>query len=491
MNTNNNQQKDYLTNMIGADLIKAKELDAETKKKAHAGKTFWQILRKLLSYILPVNFRERAGLDDDAKVTKKLQVVITIDEILETAKKHNWGLCTKDGFIYVYNGKYWQEVKPENFKPFLAYAAIKMGVPVFDAKYHLFKEELYKQFWASSSLPIPESESSKKATLINLLNGTFEITAEKQVLREPRQNDFLTHLLPFEYNPNAECPIFNKYLNRVVPDIDCQKVLSEYLGYIFIRDLKLEKVLILCGSGSNGKSVFFEIVNALLGRENICSYSLQNLTKSEGYQRAKLSNKLLNYASEINGVREASIFKQLVSGEPVEARQIYGDPFMMENYAKLMFNCNEPPKDVENTEAFKRRLLLTPFNQTIEEWEQDPELAKKIIATELSGVFNWVLDGLRRLQEQKKFTESAEIKALMDIYRRESDNVAIFIDEEGYTKSADEFISLKDLYNRYRIFCQENGYYPCVSSRDMSNRFSKAGFFIKRIAQGRVVYAKK
>src|SRR5690606_16817975 len=110
-----------------------------------------------------------------------------------------------------------------------------------------------------------------------------------------------------------------------------------------------------------------------------------------GYARAMLANKLLNYATEINGKLETSTFKQLVSGEPVEARLPYGEPFTLTNYAKLIFNCNELPKDVEQTHAYFRRFLIVPFEVTIPGTEQDKELSKKIIESELSGVFNWVL----------------------------------------------------------------------------------------------------
>ena len=375
----------------------------------------------------------------------------------------------------------------EDFKPFLADASMRMGVPVLEAKYHQFKDELYKQFLSASNLPTPET---KQNVLINLLNGTFEITDDRQELRDQRREDFIKYQLPFEYNPDAQCPMFDKYLTRCVPDADCRKVLAEYLGYIFVNNLKLEKALILYGSGANGKSVFFEIVNAILGDDNICSYSLQNLTKYDSYQRAELSNKLLNYASEINGKLEASIFKQLVSGEPVEARQIYGKPFVMRDYGKLMFNCNELPKEVEQTNAFFRRFIIIPFNQTIPESEQDPELAKKIIASELSGVFNWLLDGLCRVLAQRKFTQSEMVQDQVDAYRRESDSVAMFIEEEGYSPAIDDFVFLKALYGDYKTFCCDNGYKTC-SIRTFSERIKMIGFLTERKTPGNVVYAKK
>ena len=473
--------------MIEGDLEKAKQLHTQAKQDAMTGKSYQLVLEGLRSQINRVDFREKAGLDEGDKIPRKLYVVIAIDEIISTAIINNWGLCTKDGFIYVFNGKYWQVVNADDFKPFLASAAIKMGVPTLEAKYHQFKDELYKQFLSVANLPTPES---KKTVLINMLNGTFEITDQKQKLREQRREDFIKYQLPFEYNPKATCPIFDKYLLRVLPDEDCRKVLAEYMGYIFINNLKLEKALILYGSGANGKSVFFKIANAILGDENICSYSLQNLTKYESYQRAELSNKLLNYASEINGKLETSIFKQLVSGEPVEARQIYGRPFVMREYGKLMFNCNELPKEVEQTHAFFRRFLIIPFDQTIPESEQDPELEKKIISSELSGVFNWILDGLRRLLAQKKFTLSKIIEEQINTYRKESDSVAMFVDEEGYKPATGDYILLKTLYGEYKTFCTDNGYRMC-SGRVFSKRVRVLGFQTGRVSQGIVVYAKK
>jgi len=482
-----NGAADYI-GLIGGELEKAKHLQVEAKQKALTGKSYQKVLSELLHQIKQVDFRERAGLDDGDKMSRKLYVVISIEEVISTAIANNWGLCTKDGFIYVFNGKYWQVVNAEDFKPFLAEAAIKMGVPVLEAKYHQFKDELYKQFLSASNLPTLEQ---KRNVLINLQNGTFEITNDSQELREQRREDFIKYQLPFEYNPDAKCPMFDKYLNRVVPDEDCRKVLAEYLGYIFINNLKLEKALILYGSGANGKSVFFEIVNAILGDENICSYSLQNLTKYDSYQRAELANKLLNYASEINGKLEASIFKQLVSGEPVEARQIYGKPFVMRDYGKLMFNCNELPKEVEQTTAFFRRFIIIPFNQTIPEAEQDPELAKKIIGSELSGVFNWALDGLRRLLSQKKFTQSAMVREQVEAYRKESDSVAMFIDETGYTQTNGlPNIALKSMYGDYKPYCLDNGYKAC-SLKTFSERIRMLLFKTEKTRDGVIVHAKK
>ena len=263
------------------------------------------------------------------------------------------------------------------------------------------------------------------------------------------------------------------------------------MGFVFIKHgsnrLKEEKALILYGTGANGKSVFFEVVSALLGSENTSNYSLQSLTNDNGYFRAKLANKLVNYGSEINGKLESSLFKQLVSGEPVEARLPYGQPFILKQYAKLIFNSNELPKDVEHTNAYFRRFLIIPFDITIPPEKQDKTLHVKIIEKELSGVFNWVLDGLNRLLEQKRFTHCDAIKKAVEQYKSQSDSVKMFIDENNYKSHATEYRLIKDLYDDYRIYCIEDGFKP-VNKSNFIKRLSSIPVLVNRLNIGNVAY---
>lgn len=481
-----------ILSVIKADAQKAEQQFKDNKELKKAkylrADSCRQVLSALTDQLKQVDFREWANLDNGDKITCKIYIVGTIDEIIKAATVNNWGLGIKNGFTYLFNGKYWQPLDLDTLKLFLANAAQKLGVPNIEANYHRFRDELYKQF--SAVLNIDTPEQPKGVTLINLQNGTFEISDEGQKLREYRREDFLKYQLPFEYDPEAKAPIFDRYLKRVLPDENCRKVLAEYIGYIFTSGLKLEKVAILYGGGSNGKSVFFDIIKALIGKDNICSYSLQSLTKNDSYERADLANKLLNYASEINGKLEAHIFKQLASGEPVQARQIYGQPFTMENYAKLMFNCNELPKDVENTEAFFRRFLIIPSTQTISKEEADPELSQKIISSELSGVFNWMLDGLRRLLSQKRFSDAELIDAQLAEYRKESDSVLMFIEDEGYIKDTNKSVLVKTLYNEYIMYCTNNGYTHC-SNKTLLKRLRGNGYFTQKTMYGQVVYMTK
>ena len=419
--------------------------------------------------------------------TKNHYLIICIEQLLKTAELNQWGLCKKNGNVFLYNGYYWSEIAKENFQFFLGDVALKMGVERFKGKIHTFKDELHKQFMSDAYLSSPKVKPN--SVLINLSNGTFEIQGDKRGLRTFDRKDFITHQLPFEYDDKATAPLFQKYLDEVLPDQDKQKVFAEYCGYIFIKPsvLKLEKMLILFGTGANGKSVFFEILNALLGNENVSNYSLQSLTNDNGYFRAKIGNKLVNYASEVNGKLETDIFKQMASGEPIEARLPYGDPFILTEYAKLIFNCNELPKDVEHTNAYFRRFLIIGFDITISEDKQDKELANKIIKNELSGVFNWVLKGLDRLLEQKNFSKCEAIDNARIDYEKQSDSVQLFITEFEFKTSADEYILISLLYPQYKSFCIEDGYRP-VGKTKFIQRLKHYKIYVNRINVGNVAY---
>lgn len=449
----------------------------------------YDILDSLLKQIEPVDFRQLVA---EPKICERHYVIYTVEIIISLAEKNDWGLCRNQNEIYIYNGSYWTQLDKNLFQTFLLKSAQRMGVPIISSKYFQFGEKLFKQFMMQSYLQTPPLNSD--VVLINLLNGTYEIHNGKGQLREFRKEDFLTYQLAFAYDTNATAPIFDKYLFRVLPDESCRKVLAEYIGLLFIKTgnpiLKEEKALLLYGSGANGKSVFFEIVNGMLGFENVTNHSLQDLTNESGYHRAQLANKLVNYASEINGKLESSIFKQLVSGEPVSARLPYEKPFHLTQYARLIFNCNELPKEVEHTAAYFRRFLIIPFDVTIPPEEQDKSLHNKIIENELAGVFNWVLAGLGRLLEQKKFTDCDVAQKAVEDYRLQSDSLRQFIDDEGYESDVDNREKIVDLYADYKYYCQDNGFFR-LTKPNFIKRLKSCGIMVQQINIGNVAYLRK
>ncbi|GGK37891.1 MULTISPECIES: DNA primase family protein [Flavobacteriaceae] len=420
------------------------------------------------------------------KVTKDQYVIITVDQFLKKLKDEGYELIAKNEEIFIYNGAFWEKVEYDTIKKILYVISTKFKVPKFKAKHYSFRDELFRQLKTTIVTP---NFSDEKPIRINVLNGTIEVEGQKINMLNFNQDHFLTYQLSFVFDPNAEASKFQKYLDEVLPDKSLQLVLAEFIGSIFIKNgsgIKLEKALILTGGGSNGKSVFFEIINALLGPENICNFSLGSLTDSSGYSRAQIENKLLNFSSEIDRKMNIAIFKQLTSNEPVEARHPYGRAHQIKNYAKLAFNTNSLPKDVESTKAFFRRFIIIPFNIVIKEEDQDKELHTKIINHELSGVFNWVMKGLARVINQKGFTHSISIVEQVKNYETESDTVRVFMEEFEYEKSTDCKYRVKDLYHTYKDFCKDDGYKP-LNNKEFCKSLKNMGFYFIRKNYGQAV----
>ena len=389
--------------------------------------------------------------------------------MLQIAEDRKWGFGQMYDYTYVYNGAYWKQCSKSDMKMFLSDVAVKMGYPDYKVTHYEFAANLLKQFLSYAHITMPKALEGK--VLINLQNHTFEFGPDGWRSKEFNPTDFMTYQLQFDYNKTATCPLFDKFLLKVLPDVSSRMVLQEFAGYIFTK-LNHEKCLVLTGSGGNGKSVFFNILNALVGKNNTLNYSLGQF--SHEYKRAKLTDVLLNYSSERGFDLNPDIFKTLVSGEPIQAREPHGKSFTIYNLVKFIINCNELPSIIEDTEAFFRRFLIIQFNVKITEEEKDIHLAEKIIKNELPSVFNWLLTGLERVMEHG-FTqcESSE-KALKD-FRKQADSVQQFIEEQRYIISDKSKVTLSGLYDEYKNFCRDNKY-RALGRNKFSQILERKGF---------------
>jgi len=457
---------------------------------------YWQIKGKEEEYNTVIELQEILDNSEDIrkktdarKVLKKLEpkihdkITLIINNLLMTAQNIGTEIGTRNYCYYNYNPDkgYWVLLIGEEIECLLSNAAQKSGFDSLEASYTSTIKKLLDQFIQSSVIPFPSRNGSEKSEeiKINLRNGTFVIGENSQELLDFDSKDFFTYVLPFDHNPEATCPIFDLFLDEVMPDKKAQMVMAEYIGYIFTKNLKLEKCLVLVGGGANGKSVFFNIINALLGPENVSSYSLSNLSGDKEYYRAELGNVLLNYSSELGGKNcDLDMVKQLISNEPVGARSPFGKPFTISNYCRFLFNTNILPRNVEQSYAYFRRFMFLEFDITIAKDKRDPDLANKIIGSELSGVFNWVLEGLRRLNLQRDFTFSEKIESALNKTWKESDNTALFMENKGYKPSIKKYETLKNLYSEYKQFCIENGYHS-VSNIEFKRRLLLQKFTVE------------
>jgi putative DNA primase/helicase len=345
----------------------------------------------------------------------------------------------------------------------------------------LFKQAVQDGFFVERNLT--------RQSIINLKNGSLVLNEDGVTLKPFDYRDFLTHQLDFEHDSKAINNLFLTYLEQVLPNVDTRRTLQQVAGYLFIKGLKMEKIFFLFGTGANGKSVFFEVLSGVIGSDNISNYSLESLTDDKGYHQAMIKDKIVNYGTDIRLTQiDAGMFKTLASGEPIEARLPYRDPFMMTDYAKLIFNVNRMDSaNIEHTHGFYRRLLIIPFNNTIQDEHQDRDLHKKILM-DRAGVMNWIIEGAEQVIKNRNIFISEECEKFKKQFLKESDSVAMY--EADLLESMPGNIYFKtvaDAYLDYKLYCKDVGQNYPLGRNNFVKRMEALGFEKTHKEQGRML----
>lgn len=304
--------------------------------------------------------------------------------------------------------------------------------------------------------------------------------------------------LPYEYDALAGCVLWKKFLDRVLPSKVYQKILQEFLGSLFVsrKLVKMETMMILYGNGSNGKSVIFNTVVGILGKDSVSSFGIDELT-GKGQERkrniASINGKRLNYSSESRHMTlkgDSGTLKALISGEPIEARPMYGDNFTVDEIPHIMVNANVLPNVDDWTYGMRRRICILPFTEQISKEEQNKELSREL-RDEYSAIFNWILDGRDSFARNGyKLSESLELEDFMEDYEHSFNNVTRFMKEEGFAPCLRDkhdvtpvWMKATALYKKYKTWVALN-FEILEPVRAFTSKLKDAGFKTRRVSTG-------
>jgi len=299
---------------------------------------------------------------------------------------------------------------------------------------------------------------------VPLENGLFLFRrngSEKPSLQPHTPKYFALTRLPYEYDPDAKCETWRSFLHDVMLGRDeYVRLLQQWAGYLLRPDLREQKFLLCCGEGANGKGVFFEVIESLIGADNVSHVPISRF----GGEFALYSTlgKLANMSDEsshiINDVAE-TILKSFVAGDGFTFERKFKNPVNARPTAKVMISTNALPRFGDKTRAMWRRILLVPFDKIIPDNQQIKTLATEL-KKERPGIFNWAVEGLADLSI-KGFTEPGDSKELMEQYRQDSDPARAYLLGHYTTESSNgEYIACAELYRNYREWAETNGYRP-------------------------------
>lgn len=291
--------------------------------------------------------------------------------------------------------------------------------------------------------------------LVNVRNGLLDI--RDMSFKEHTPNYLSTVQLNVEYNPQVDCPQFKKFLNEV---LDCKLIplVQEIVGYLLTTNTASQKAFVFWGPARTGKSTLLWVVEyLLLGKKNVSNIPWQEI--GDKFKTAELLGKLANVFSDLpsKSIDDTGIFKVVTGEDYLMAEKKNKNPFKFKPFARLVFSCNELPRNyVDRTEGFYRRLIIVPFNRQIEKNKIDKALKYKF-QREKEGIFNWALEGLKRLYENNfEFSENELTDGVKKEYKRENNNVISFVEE---CCELDGLFSCSriEIYEAYKEFCVEAG----------------------------------
>ena len=338
----------------------------------------------------------------------------------------------------------------------------------------LLKEKIYAELECCAAKNIPRTISNiveimklaahtesfpPKQDEIHVQNGTLRIDGSFLAGRA----EIVRSRFPIAYNPQAGKPVvWLRFLSDLLYPEDIP-TFQEYIGYCLVPSTKGQRMMILKGEGGEGKSQIGPVLARLFGC-NMKDGSIAKISDNR-FARADLEHihLLVDDDMKMDALKQTNYVKSIVTAQgkmDLERKSVQSYQGWM--YARLLaFSNGDLQALYDRSDGFYRRQLVLTTKEKPAGRVDDPDLAEKMKA-EVEGIFLWAFEGLQRLAANNfKFTESQRTRDNREAVKRDNNNVFDFLESEGYIRlKADCTISSKDLYEIYRMWCEENNLTP-------------------------------
>ncbi len=435
-----------------------------------------------------VNFRLLAKLKKIVPEKKYTYNDIGMSELFAEIYKSQLRYNTIAKQWYCFNGKVWQEdtgamkarqkmkelsktlltyvtyIKDEDKKSIFLKYIKTLGN--YNTRKKILEDSQSKMF-------ISQTDFDKDKDLFNCQNGTLNLKTFK-FEEEHNPNDLLSKISNVVYNPEATCPQFKKFMNEIMYS-NKNKIdfLQKIFGYSTTAETLLEECFILYGKTTrNGKGTLMDTILYMLG-----DYGRTAMPETLSLKRWKDASKASSDIARLNGCRfvnisepshdmviDSALLKTLTGRDKIVARFLNQNEFEFYPQFKLFINTNHLPIINDDTVFKSGRINVITFDRHFKEEEQDPTLKDKLKEeNEISGIFNWCLEGLENFHEEG-LTTPKEVEDATAEYEKKNDKIAKFFKQE-LVKNSKKNVSCLKVYNRYCEWCEEN-HLPALSKKE-------------------------
>lgn len=296
---------------------------------------------------------------------------------------------------------------------------------------------------------------------IVLENGIYWWKEDR--LRE--HNDLLGAMtkLPIVHDPILKPHSFLEWLTQVLgDDPEIHRHMWEVIGYLLMTGNPLQKIFLLYGEGGNGKGTMLRVIRALLGRANYSSISMHQLV-DDRFATSGLFGKTANISGDLSSrfLSDPQILKEITGGDSISASRKFGHSFEFVPYAVPIFASNEFFRTSDNSIGWRRRWEVIDFVKKV---EGERALDEQLLFDDAAGIFNYAMEGLRRVMERGKFAPPQAAQEATTRLHDAADPLMLWIDEDDAVRQgAEQSSPSADVYKRYAGWCRRNGYSPLAS----------------------------
>lgn len=359
---------------------------------------------------------------------------------------------------------------------FLKWAAKQRSVPAM--------KRALEAAQAVRSMKAHPDEFDADPFLFNALNGTVDLRTGE--LRPHRAGDLLAHQAGVEYDPEATAPRWEAFLEETHPDAGVREFLAEVVGYTLTGSMREQVFFIHQGVGSNGKSVFLDVLHSLLG-----SYAqvMKRTTLLEKRQDgmptdvARMVGKRLLTVSETSVGRrlDEETIKGITGGDVQVGEHKYGREFEFRPQGKMHYMTNHLPT-LSEADSIWRRVILLTWGRTFGEGEgqapMDLDLTEKLKG-ELAGILAWAVRGAVAWRDRGRLEVPVVCRMEKQAYREENDELGAFI-TEALASAPGRVTPVAEVYDSYVAWADVNGIEHKLKKAWLSRQLSERGLDLDR-----------
>ena len=343
-----------------------------------------------------------------------------------------------------------------------------------------------------STATVTMADLDRDEDYINFRNGMLNIRT--WTLENHKPELYSTLQYDFDYDPdNHECPVFDKYMNDLCTtkegevDEEMKARIQEFCGLVLSNVVvaRAKKAMLLVSPiGNTGKSQLLKLLSLMLGKGRTANIPLQSMSEKNRFALSQsIGTRLIAVGDQTAAiVNDSSTFKMLTGADAIRIEPKNKQPYDFYYGGGVIIACNEAPtfKDDKGSHVFER-LLVIPCEHIIEKDEMDVYITDKML-TEKSAIFNWCMDGLKRLLDNDfKFTESVRADEFMQSYRGRQDTVFRFCNEVGLqiTKNPHDVVKKSSFDKAYEAWLKSEGI-DGMAIRNLKYRMEKLGAGLKK-----------